>query len=144
MQLTKQELIKLTERIHYFDQETMEFWGSEILSEPNEKQLFIEAIDDFYATKKLYMVKCVSLSGEIITVEPRSAEPEHFPTKEAASEFRDKITRLIPFNDISHCDLTYDAGVFKLTNAANNETIYLDVNKMKIMKPLKDAPYSKE
>ncbi len=45
---------------HYFDKETEEFWGSQVLTAPDNYGFFIESIDDFYRTCKRYNIKLFS------------------------------------------------------------------------------------
>lgn len=129
------ERIKQLAPPNYFDEGTVEFWGSKILDTDNEHQLFIESIDDFYRTKKLYMVKCISLAGDMITIEPKTITDDamHFPSEQTARDFREKISRIIPetHKDIQYAEYTADDGVFQLTNKTG-QVILLNTNNMTV------------
>lgn len=115
---------------HYFDDDIIEFWGSKVHDAANKWGLFIESIDDYSRTKKLFMVKFMSNDGYITTVEPaeQAKTYEHFSTYDEAKKFRHKLN--IALNDAaksyregkvleSLCRVEeegYQTGVFILSN----------------------------
>ena len=82
---------------HYFDPETVSFWGAKIHDTPNRWGLFVESYDNFDRTKKLYAVKFFAPNAQVTVIEPAEIGKtyEHFPTLAAARKFRDKLTRAL-------------------------------------------------
>lgn len=57
-QYTIKEIIELNKEAggYFFDEKTMDFWGSKVESEPI-RELFVTSEDNFDRTKKLYTVR---------------------------------------------------------------------------------------
>lgn len=93
MELTVAEMKRICKMRgkHQFDEETMKFWGSEIIREPNKYGLYIESVDNFFRTAKIYNLKAFDCNtGEVVTL--NAMENEEFKTLEQADEMRDYIT----------------------------------------------------
>lgn len=76
---------------HFFDPDTMAFWGSEVKDSPNRYFLFITAEDNFDRTKKLYSVRWFnSNTGEV-----EALSFQQFETYDAANALRHDITNKI-------------------------------------------------
>lgn len=125
---------------HYFEPDTIKFWGAKVHDTANRYGLFVESIDDFSRTKKLYCVK-MWLDGYAYTVEPHEIGEtyEHFATLKGARKFRDKLTKALDsaaecyrenavISDI--CEIYENgcnSGVYTLKNSAG-DTIEINTN----------------
>ena len=137
MKISKARMVELTKRsgnTYYFDENTIEFWNSILETRwSDDNQMFIESVDNFDRTKRMYMVKMIALDGNIITFSTPDKDPEHFPDITTAYIFRAAIRTLIPddFENIQHCDYHIDPvthkQTYKLINT-NNETYMLDIS----------------
>ena len=50
---------------HYFDEDSIRFWGSKIESAPNSENIFIESIDSFDRKHRIYKVAVVTSDRDI-------------------------------------------------------------------------------
>lgn len=128
---------------HFFDRESMKFWGAKIHTAPNKYGFFLESHDSFDRSKKLYTIRVFLPSGHIGTelIEPADIANtyEHFPTLEAAKEFMKKVTAAMDnaakcyrentvFSDIIDIEEEgYNSGVYNVYNRAG-EYVQINVN----------------
>ena len=70
--MTEREMKDLTQRHgnSYFDKKTVEFWNSKIEKTADNNGIFVESVDDFDRENRLYLVKAITMQGEIQTIEP--------------------------------------------------------------------------
>ena len=79
---------------HYFDSDTIDFWGSQIESRLNKNGLFMESIDDFYRERRLYKVCCFASEGHVYQIDFTPEEPL-FKTKDSAHKFMNMLSIIL-------------------------------------------------
>ena len=86
---------------HFFDEDTTEFWNSRIESTLTKNGLFMESVDDFYRTKRLYVVNCFSLDGHIhsLALFKDNVSYEMFDSRDDAQRFMNLLS--IQLSDLS-------------------------------------------
>lgn len=126
---------------HFFDRDTMHFWGSKIHSAPNKYGLFIESHDNFDRTRKLYRVCIFTGKCTVETIEDSEIANtyEHFSTIGEAREFLRQLTKA--FNEACTCyrekavlsDIAevrnkgFKSGIYTIANT-KGETIEVNTN----------------
>jgi len=82
---------------HWFNKETMDFFGTKIESELIDGKYFITSEDDFYRTKRQYRLRIVEKNGKIYT--PGDGRPFDSldDAKKELKKYRVKI-KLKPLN----------------------------------------------
>lgn len=86
---------------HFFDEDATEFWNSRIESTLTKNGLFLESVDDFYRTKRLYVVNCFSLDGHIhpLALFKDNVSYEMFDSRDDAQRFMNLLS--IQLSDLS-------------------------------------------
>lgn len=94
--MTKSEMIELTKRHgnNYFNKETVEFWNSKIEKTADDNGIFVESVDDFDRENRLYLVKAISMQGEIQTIEP-DGTMYSFNSSEEAKSFAKELSDML-------------------------------------------------
>lgn len=85
--MTVAEMTRINRRngYHFFDKDTLEFWGTDFISPTDENGLFITRDDNSSRSQKLYTVRSFNEdTGETDTV----SEFQQFTTLEQAEAFR--------------------------------------------------------
>lgn len=79
---------------HFFDEDATEFWNSRIESTLTKNGLFLESVDDFYRTKRLYVVNCFSLDGHIhsLALFKDNVSYEMFDSRDDAQRFMNLLS----------------------------------------------------
>jgi hypothetical protein len=89
--VTKMKEINEAKGGHFFDRETMEFFGSRIEYAPNKAHIFITSERDFTGKKRFYTVRWFDVeTGDVLTIPPFNKL-----TKEEALQLRKAITKQI-------------------------------------------------
>lgn len=105
MTIAEMKAINAAKGYHFFDKESMRFWGSRIHAAPNKYGFFIESHDNFDRTRKLFTVRFFAeKTGRVCDcIEPAdiAATYEHFSTLTEARAFRDKLTNAL--DDAKKC-----------------------------------------
>lgn len=141
MTITEMKAINKEKGYHFFDRDSMRFWGSKVHTAPNKYRLFIESHDNFDRTKKLYTVRFFNVCGSIEIVEDaKTAETyEHFESLEKAKLFLQKLTKALDnsrdcwrennvLSDIVEIrEEGFRSGVFTIANT-KGETIEINTN----------------
>jgi hypothetical protein len=71
MKFTTMEQVKQANKArgqHWFDADTMEYWGTEIHGEPMAGEFFITSEDNFNKDARFFTIRKVSDTGRISTV----------------------------------------------------------------------------
>ncbi|MBP3931286.1 MAG: hypothetical protein J6D47_17195 [Peptostreptococcaceae bacterium] len=86
------EMKKLNSSVgyHYFDKETMKFFNSKIEGTYNNG-LFIDSIDNFDGTKRIYKVKIFTENYNVCNL-------EDFPTLNCAREYIKTLNKALKYN----------------------------------------------
>ncbi len=94
--MTKREMIELTQRHgnSYFDKKTVEFWNSKIEKTADNNGIFVESVDDFDRENRLYLVKAITMQGEIQTIEP-DGTMYSFKSSEEAKSFAKELSDML-------------------------------------------------
>ena len=141
MTIAEMKAINKAKGYHFFDKDSMRFWGSKVRTAPNKYRLFIESHDNFDRTKKLYTVRFFNVCGSIKIIEPANiAETyEHFESLENAKDFLKKLTKALDnsrecwrennvLSDIAEMrEKGFRSGVFTVANT-KGETIEINTN----------------
>ena len=141
MTITEMKAINKEKGYHYFDRDSIKFWGSKVHTAPNKYRLFIESHDNFDRTKKLYTVRFFNVCGSISTIEDaKTAETyEHFESLEKAKTFLKNLTKALDnscscwrennvISDIAEMhEKGLNSGIFIITNT-KGETIEINTN----------------
>ena len=141
MTIAEMKAINKAKGYHFFDKDSMRFWGSKVCTAPNKYRLFIESHDDFSRTKKLYTVCFFNVCGSIEIIEPANiaATYEHFESLEIAKSFLKKLTKALDnsrecwrennvLSDIAEMrEKGFGSGVFTIANT-KGETIEINTN----------------
>lgn len=104
---------------HFFDEDATEFWNSRIESTLTKNGLFLESIDDFYRTKRLYTVNCFSLDGHVhvLTFYNDDVSYETFDNKEDAQRFMNllsiQLSNLGQIKSVKHLAKGYEFTDYK-------------------------------
>ena len=104
---------------HFFDEDATEFWNSRIESTLTKNGLFLESIDDFYRTKRLYTVNCFSLDGHVhvLTFYNDDVSYETFDNKEDAQRFMNllsiQLSNLGQIKSVKHLTKGYEFTDYK-------------------------------
>ena len=104
---------------HFFDEDATEFWNSRIESMLTKNGLFLESIDDFYRTKRLYTVNCFSLDGHVhvLTFYNDDVSYETFDKKEDAQRFMNllsiQLSNLGQIKSVKHLAKGYEFTDYK-------------------------------
>lgn len=94
--MTKQELIAGAGL--YFSKENMSFWGSEIISPPDKNNIFIEAIDSFDQTERIYKVARLNSDHSVETLMDIS-DRNFFNSADMADAYRNVIADALKNKD---------------------------------------------
>ena len=141
MTIAEMKAINKANGYHFFDRDTMRFWGSKVHTAPNKYRLFIESHDNFDRTEKLYRVCFFNVCGSIETIEPKTIAESyvHFASLDKARAFRDKLTKALDdsrdcwrennvLSDIAEVrEKGFRSGVFTIANS-KGETIEINTN----------------
>lgn len=141
MTIAEMKAINKAKGYHFFDKDSMRFWGSKVHTAPNKYRLFIESHDDFSRTKKLYTVRFFNVCGSIEIIEPANiaATYEHFESLESAKAFLEKLTKALDnsrdcwrennvLSDIAEMrEKGFRSGVYTIANS-RGETIEINTN----------------
>jgi len=73
---------------HYFDKETVKYWGSKVHTDPNKYGLFISSEENFDGTKRLYSIKFFNANN------PNKIETLSFQKHETLAEARIFVSNL--------------------------------------------------
>ena len=73
---------------HFFDEDTIEFWGTKLESDLFDNRCFVTSEDDFYKTKRLFTVRQFS---EKYDATETIGEFQQYQTKEEAVEAAKEI-----------------------------------------------------
>jgi hypothetical protein len=94
--MTEREMKDLTKRHgnSYFDKKTVEFWNSKIEKTADNNGIFVESVDDFDRENRLYLVKAISMQGEIQTIEP-DGTMYTFKSPEEAKSFAKELSDML-------------------------------------------------
>lgn len=94
--MTEREMKNLTQRHgnSYFDKETVEFWNSKIEKTADDNGIFVESVDDFDRENRLYLVKAITMQGEIQTIEP-DGTMYTFKSSEEAKSFAKELSDML-------------------------------------------------
>lgn len=141
--LTRADMVNICEKSgsHYLDKDSIKFFGAKIHDYPNKYRLFIESINNFDSTKRLYMVRFFDYNGQVETIEPSdiAATYEHFSTLKEARAFRHKL--VLALNAAAKCyrenavltnliacrEKGFNSGVYTLKNGYG-DTIEINTN----------------
>lgn len=141
MTIAEMKAINKAKGYHFFDKDSMRFWGSKVYTAPNKYRLFIESHDNFDRTKKLYTVRFFNVCGSIEIIEPANiAETyEHFESLENAKDFLKKLTKALDnsrecwrennvLSDIAEMrEKGFRSGVYVISNT-KGEAIEINTN----------------
>ena len=134
--MTFAEMAKISKAAdkHYFDKESLEYWGSKFECDPNANNIFVESIDDFYQKERLYNVVSFTLDGQAHTIKPMQVESSRthfFPTLQSALDFRDKLSDCIdgqPNKCKNNLDGTYTFSFANdITHTVDTNLLYNDM-----------------
>lgn len=94
--MTEREMKDLTKRHgnSYFDKKTVEFWNSKIEKTADDNGIFVESVDDFDRENRLYLVKAITMQGEIQTIEP-DGTMYSFNSSEEAKSFAKELSDML-------------------------------------------------
>lgn len=94
--MTEREMKALTQRHgnSYFDKKTVEFWNSKIEKTADDNGIFVESVDDFDRENRLYLVKAITMQGEIQTIEP-DGTMYSFNSPEQAKSFAKELSDML-------------------------------------------------
>ncbi len=94
--MTEREMKDLTKRHgnSYFNKETVEFWNSKIEKTADNNGIFVESVDDFDRENRLYLVKAITMQGEIQTIEP-DGTMYTFKSPEEAKSFAKELSDIL-------------------------------------------------
>lgn len=141
MTITEMKAKSASNGYHFFDRDTMRFWGSKIHTAPNKYGLFIESHDNFDRTRKLYRVCIFTGKCTVETIEDSEIANtyEHFSTIGEAREFLRQLTKAFDeactcYREKSVLTDIYDVieegcntGIFKIIGN-NTEEVKINTN----------------
>ena len=141
MTIAEMKAINKAKGYHFFDSDTMRFWGSKVHTAPNKYRLFIESHDNFDRSAKMYSVRFFNVCGSVETIEPKAIADtyEDFSSLDEARAFMRKLTKA--FDEACDCyrenavlsDIAemrckgFKSGVYTIANS-KGETIEINTN----------------
>ena len=123
---------------YYFSKDTIRFWNSVVLTSPDQYGLFIEAVDNWNRTKRIFSVKSFDpYQGKVWTLTNFKAEEydnlkkakEFLGKVEAALDTLDSYRELSILKQFSHIEPRYEdpAGIWEII-ATNGDYFVVNTN----------------
>ena len=136
MTFNQMKALSMRDGGYYFTDDTINFWASKIEHLANNNGIFVESVRNFDDTARVYMVKAITGSGSIETLEPHDVARTSgfFPDLKSAEslaeliskELKEQIGNELPiYVDSTH----FKSGEYVFTTESGKE-VTVDTNKM--------------